>query len=74
LIVDPDAVLTRSVALEPLQTISRRNLEVLQRVGRVQHPEPAQSRPLHVGPEALDTLAPVQAFGVAILEAFDHDA
>jgi hypothetical protein len=70
--VDTDAVLTGAIAVEFLEAIRRRNLEIMERRRSVKHAEFAKGRALDICAEPLHPLAPEQPFRVPILEPLDH--
>jgi hypothetical protein len=72
LFVDADAVLAFAIPSQPLQPVPRRNPEVFENCGRVEHPELAECRPLDIGPQLLDWVSLEKALGVSIPEALDH--
>jgi hypothetical protein len=72
LVVDPDAVLTLAVSVESLQSIPRRNAEVIKRCCRIQHPKLPQCDPLHVRSQSFDPLSAEQPLSVPVSEAPDH--
>ena len=72
LIVDPDAVLPRSIPTQLLQPIPGRHPEVLEAGRGIQLPQFAQRHPLQVRRQLADRLAVEQPLGIPIAEAADH--
>ncbi|GAA1633712.1 hypothetical protein GCM10009700_21120 [Brevibacterium sanguinis] len=70
--VDPDAVLTRTIAGELLQTIPWRDPQILDIVRRVDQFELSKSRSLDHPVYAFDVLLMPDALGVLAAERSDH--
>jgi hypothetical protein len=71
LVVDPDAVLTSSIALQGFQAIARRSLQEVQCLCRVQLSELSLSDPCY-GFEATWTSAFIERLRVFASERLDH--
>lgn len=71
LVVDPDRMLPRAIALERLQPVAGRCAQVVKYMGRVQHPQFAQGHTLEVH-EAAHPLAAGEGLGVPVRKAADH--
>jgi hypothetical protein len=72
LLIDPNAMLSRSAPLEFLESITGRDAEVLKLLGGVDEDELAEHRAMELSREAPDRLAVKQAFRVPVREALDH--
>jgi hypothetical protein len=72
LVVHPDAVLTGSVATELFQPIPRRDPEIHEGLGCIQHHEFAQRHSLELGVELANSLAPPDPFRVCVGERLQH--
>jgi len=72
LVVDPDAPLAATVALEGFQPVAGRGTEGVDGYGRIQHGELALGRADDIGREALRGLPLPHQFGRPALEALDH--
>ena len=72
LIVDPDAVLPRTVATQLLEPVTGRNPEIVEPAGRVELNQFAQHDPSQIGRVVPDRLALPEARGVTISKAADH--
>jgi hypothetical protein len=72
LIVDPDAVLSSTVAAESFQSVPRWYSEILKVHSGIQHPELAQRRVLRGRPEPGCPPPAEQALRVTVAEALDH--
>jgi hypothetical protein len=70
--VDPNAVLTPSFALQHFQTIRRRDAQIIQTLGGVQHSELATGYGLNLDGEPQRGVALPNAFGLLVGEATDH--
>lgn len=70
-IVDPDAVLSSTIAFQPLQSIARRRFQILQADGSVQHIE-LPNRDLRDRSKGRHGNPREEPFRSAILEALDH--
>jgi len=57
LLVDPDAVLSNSIAAESFKSVSWRHPEVVERFGCVQHHQLPQRHPFDAWVDALDSLS-----------------
>ncbi len=71
-IIDSTAVLTLSTPRQLFQSIRRRNTQIIQGLGIVQHAQLSQRRLLDFGRQLARTLAPINLLGLDILERFDH--
>jgi len=71
--VHTNAVLSTTVADEPLQSVPRRYPEILDVPGGMDQLELPQSRPLHGAVDALDVLLVPDALGVLTPERPDHE-
>ena len=74
LIIDPDAVLTGTVASQLFETVSGRRPEILKPHRRVELAQLSQGHPLNVGPKLPDRLALEEPLGVLVTEAPNHTA
>lgn len=74
LIVDPDAVLPRAVAAEPLEAVARRNQKVLERLSAVKDQQLSQCNSLDVRGKPPRSLAQEQSLGLGVAKAPDHRA
>ena len=72
LVVDVNAVLAGTVALELFEPIAGRHPKILELLGGVDKPELAEQGPMELGRESADWFALEQALGIAIAEALDH--
>ena len=73
LIVDTDAVLAGTVALELLQAVTRRHSQVFDRLSRVDRDELSEHHATQIGGESADGVACEQALSVPVGKALDHD-
>ena len=71
LAIDSDAVLSRPISLQLLESIGRRDPQVFDSLGSVEHPQLPEGDPLNVRPEALHALALEEAFSISVREALD---
>ncbi len=71
LIVDPNAVLSRPVALEPLQAVARRHAQVVESAGNFELPKFATRDDLYTR-ELPNMAAARQRLSVRIAERNDH--
>jgi hypothetical protein len=67
LLVDPDAVLASAVALEGLEAVARRNLEVIDSASDLQLPQPAARHPRYVD-KPPDAMTLRKRLGIGALE------
>ena len=72
LVIDADAVLSRPVSLEGLQSIARRYSKVLKVLRPVEHEELPQSYPVDASRKTPGPLSMEQPLGISRLEAPDH--
>jgi hypothetical protein len=72
LIVHANTVLTGAITPELLQSIARRNAEVLEPLGRIHCHKFAQHRALEIRGVSPDGLASEQTLGIAIGEGLNH--
>jgi hypothetical protein len=72
LVVDPDAMLTRTFTLQHFQTIRGRDAQVIQALGGVYHSQLATGDRLNLAWEPERRLALPDAFGFLVREATDH--
>ena len=71
-VIDPDAVLTRSIALKTLKPIPRGNAQLLEARRRVEHTQLAKSGPADARIERGYGLAPAEPLGRLVGEGPDH--
>lgn len=67
--VDADAVLPGAVTLELFEAIRRRDSQVVERGGRIEHAQLSQGDALNVGSWRLDALSMEETLGVPVSEA-----
>jgi hypothetical protein len=72
LVIDADAVLAVTIAAQLLQTISRRDAQIVQRDRGVKLQKFSQGDSAQIPRPALDGHAPKQLLGLPIPEAADH--
>ncbi len=72
LIVYPDAVLARTLALQCLQTIRWWNSQIVESLGRVEHPQLPAGHGLDLIRNAPRPVTVPDAFGFLVSEAPDH--
>ena len=72
LIIDSNAVLTRSISLELLESVPWRHAQVRQSLGSVQYQQLPQSAPVKARWQFANTLTFEEPFGVTIPEALYH--
>jgi hypothetical protein len=72
LLIHANTVLSRTVTLELFESVSRRDSEIAEDGGRIQHPEFPKGHALDVRPELSDGLAPKETLCVVVPEALDH--
>jgi hypothetical protein len=72
LVIDSDAVLPLPTSLELLKPVSRRDSQIFDDGGRIEHPELSKTDLLNVRTELSDALASEESFSVAVLKALDH--
>lgn len=72
--VDTDAVLIASIALQFLQAIARRNPEVREVNGRIQHSELPKRDSLHLGSQSRKAVPLEEPLGITVVKALDHPA
>jgi hypothetical protein len=72
LIVDADTVLTEAICRELLQVVGRRNSEVREVCGSVQHDKLAKCDSKEIRRELANLLSTEQPFGVGVAETADH--
>ncbi|HSH42611.1 MAG TPA: hypothetical protein VK973_10860 [Arenicellales bacterium] len=73
LLVYKDTVLTRSPAFERFQPVSRRNTQIVQACGVVQHSQFTPRRSLDISGQPPGRLPAPNPFGFTVSEATDHD-
>jgi hypothetical protein len=74
LVVDPDAVLSLSVALQPLQSVPGRYLEIVDALRRVYEQELSVCPPLHIWWQSPRALPSKDLLSLFVGEAANHDA
>ncbi len=72
LVIDADAVLPGAIAAKFLQTIRRRNAQIVNRLGIVYHPQFPQSDLLNVRRQLARAREIVDFLGFRIFERFNH--
>jgi hypothetical protein len=72
LIVYPDAMLTRALALQPFQAIRRWNAQIIKALRGVKHPQLPTRESLNWVWQTAGNVAMPDAFSVLIGEAPDH--
>ena len=72
LIVDPDAMLPRSLPLESLQSVAWRSPEIRERLGVVEHPELPAGDGLYVMRQPSGRFPAPYPLGLLALEGLDH--
>lgn len=72
LVVDPDAVLALAASLQRLQPVGRRNAQVVEPLGVVQHPQFAPRDVLNGRRQLSGPLALPDGFGFLVGEIEDH--
>ena len=72
LIVDPDAVLSRPIALEPLEPIAGWHAKVIERFGGIDNHQLAQHGSQELGRVAAHPFSTKEALSVPVAEALDH--
>jgi hypothetical protein len=72
LIIHPDAVLALPVSRKGLQSIARRNAQVMQEVGRVNHQKFAMRTSLNLVRQLRGSLAQPDVLGFGVRERNDH--
>ena len=72
LIVDPDAVLSRPIALEPLEPIPGWHPKVIERFSGIDNHQLAQHRAQELGRVAAEPFPAEEALSVPVAEALDH--
>jgi hypothetical protein len=72
LIVDPDTVLTGSIAAKTFETVAGWHAKIVQLLGGVQHPKLSQGHPLDTRSESPGGSPVEQPLGVPITQALDH--
>ena len=73
LVVDPDAVLTNSVALESLEPVARRNTEILEHLSGSHLTKLAQRDPMDSRIHRTHAFTVPQPFGLLAPERSDHE-
>jgi hypothetical protein len=74
LIIDPDAVLPRTVAAEPLEAVARGNQKVLERLSAVKDQQLSQCSSLDFRRKPPCPLTEEQSLGLGVAKAPDHPA
>jgi len=74
LVVDSDAVLALSIALERLEPVSRRDLEILERLRSIQDEELPQRASVKLRRKASRTFSPEEDLGGRTAEAPNHES
>jgi hypothetical protein len=72
LLVDPDTPNAFKVTSKSLQTITRRNREILQPTSLIDHTQLSPGPVLDVPGELSRALASVNPFSLGVAEAFEH--
>ena len=72
LVVDPDAVLPHTIPAEPLETVARRDPEILKRFDRMEEDELPQCCPNNLRGEPPGPLAEKHALGLRVAKAPNH--
>ena len=72
LIVYPDAMLTRALALQPFQAIRRWNAQIIKALRGVKHPQLPTRECLNLVWQTAGNVATPDAFSLLIGEALDH--
>jgi hypothetical protein len=72
-IVDPDAVLSGPITLQPLQPVARWHAKIVQSSCCVYHPELPECHLLHFRPEPPSRSSVEHPLSVPVAEALDHD-
>src|SRR5690606_8606534 len=72
LVVDPDAVLTGTVALEPFQSVAGRDPQVRDLLRGIDHAQLSKGGLLKLWGPRLHPLPLREAFGVSVADAADH--
>jgi hypothetical protein len=72
LLVDPDAVLTVAISLQPFQAVSGRDSEIGERFGGIQHEQLSERDSRKAGRNDPGSLAVEELLGLLIPEAPDH--
>ena len=70
--VDANAVLSSTITFQLLESVRRRNAEVVECRRRIQHSELSEGNALHVRAQSLDRLSMKEALSVSIPEALNH--
>jgi hypothetical protein len=72
LVIDPDRVLTFSIALQLLQLVTRRRLQVMKTGRRMDHKKLAPRNPLETAPTPVATGAEEEGFCLSVAKRLDH--
>ncbi len=72
LVIDADAILPGTVALELLESVPRDHLQILQRIGIIQVQQFAAGRALDIRGKFSGELTPEDLFGLLGCKGFDH--
>jgi hypothetical protein len=70
--VDPNAMLAGPIPLQLLQTIARRQPQIIERRRCIEHTELPERDPLEICPQLSHREALEETFGIAVPEALDH--
>ena len=70
--VDADAVLSSTITFQLLESVRRRNAEVVECRRRIHHSELSEGNALHVRAQSLDRLSMKEALCVSIPETLNH--
>lgn len=73
-VIDPNAILSRSIPCHLLQAIGRGNLQIGEDMCVVEHTQFPQGNLLDVRRQPAGALAGEDLLGLAIFEGFDHGA
>lgn len=72
-IIDPDAVVSLPISFQSLQAVRRRDTQVLQRLGSIEHSQLPQRNTMDVRPESTHRLAIEESLGLSRSKRSDHD-
>jgi hypothetical protein len=71
-IIDPDAVLPLPISFQSLQAVRRRDTQVLQRLGSIEHSQLPQRNTMDVRPESTHRLAIEKSLSLSRSKRSDH--
>ena len=74
LVVYPDAVLTKPISGQLLQTVRGWNSEIDEAGSGVQHQQFSKSDPVKIRWQPLDSFPSEKSFGIRVTKAPDHEA